>query len=67
MDCSRRRRPDASPAARRLSARHLPLVLARAADPVVVPDPRAVLFPGELRVSRSLAKSLRNRGYVTRA
>jgi leucyl/phenylalanyl-tRNA---protein transferase len=30
------------------------------------PDPRAVLFPAELRVSRSLAKSLRNRGYVTR-
>ena len=30
------------------------------------PDPRAVLFPGELRVSRSLAKSMRNRGYVTR-
>jgi leucyl/phenylalanyl-tRNA--protein transferase len=30
------------------------------------PDPRAVLFPGELRISRSLAKSTRNRGYVTR-
>ncbi|HKQ15567.1 MAG TPA: leucyl/phenylalanyl-tRNA--protein transferase [Steroidobacteraceae bacterium] len=30
------------------------------------PDPRAVLFPSELRVSRSLAKSMRNRGYVTR-
>ena len=30
------------------------------------PDPRAVLFPDALRVSRSLAKSLRNRGYVTR-
>jgi leucyl/phenylalanyl-tRNA---protein transferase len=30
------------------------------------PDPRAVLFPGDLRVSRSLAKSLRNRGYATR-
>jgi leucyl/phenylalanyl-tRNA--protein transferase len=27
------------------------------------PDPRMVLFPGELKVSRSLAKSLRNRGY----
>lgn len=27
------------------------------------PDPRAVLFPRELRVSRSLAKSVRNRGY----
>ena len=25
-----------------------------------------MLFPGELRVSRSLAKSVRNRGYVTR-
>ena len=31
------------------------------------PDPRAVLFPEGLRVSRSLSKSLRNRGYeVTR-
>lgn len=30
------------------------------------PDPRAVLFPSELRVSRSLAKSVRNRGYSTR-
>ena len=30
------------------------------------PDPRAVLFPGELRVSRSLAKSMRKRGYDTR-
>jgi leucyl/phenylalanyl-tRNA---protein transferase len=30
------------------------------------PDPRAVLFPGEFRVSRSLAKSLRNRGCETR-
>ncbi len=31
------------------------------------PDPRAVLFPSALRVSRSLSKSLRNRGYeVTR-
>jgi leucyl/phenylalanyl-tRNA--protein transferase len=27
------------------------------------PDPRMVLFPDELRVSRSLRKSLRNRGY----
>lgn len=27
------------------------------------PDPRAVLFPGEFRVSRSLAKTLRNRGF----
>jgi leucyl/phenylalanyl-tRNA---protein transferase len=27
------------------------------------PDPRMVLFPGELKVSRSLRKSLRNRGY----
>jgi hypothetical protein len=26
------------------------------------PDPRSVLFPGELRVSRSLAKTIRNRG-----
>lgn len=30
------------------------------------PDPRAVLVPGELRVSRSLAKSIRNRGFQTR-
>lgn len=30
------------------------------------PDPRAVLFPETLRVSRSLAKSLRNRGYEIR-
>jgi leucyl/phenylalanyl-tRNA--protein transferase len=27
------------------------------------PDPRTVLFPGEFRVSRSLAKSCRNRGF----
>jgi leucyl/phenylalanyl-tRNA--protein transferase len=27
------------------------------------PDPRMVLFPAELRISRSLRKSLRNRGY----
>ena len=30
------------------------------------PDPRAVLFPGEFCCSRSLAKSIRNRGYETR-
>src|SRR5687767_5794627 len=30
------------------------------------PDPRAVLFPTELRISRSLAKSMRNRGFETR-
>jgi leucyl/phenylalanyl-tRNA---protein transferase len=30
------------------------------------PDPRAVLLPADLKVSRSFAKSLRNRGYVTR-
>jgi leucyl/phenylalanyl-tRNA---protein transferase len=30
------------------------------------PDPRAVLLPGEFRLTRSLAKSLRNRGYETR-
>ena len=28
------------------------------------PDPRTVLYPGELKVSRSLAKTLRNRGYT---
>jgi leucyl/phenylalanyl-tRNA--protein transferase len=30
------------------------------------PDPRAILLPHEFRVSRSLGKSLRNRGYATR-
>ncbi|MBS1200809.1 MAG: leucyl/phenylalanyl-tRNA--protein transferase [Proteobacteria bacterium] len=30
------------------------------------PDPRAVLFPDEFRRSRSLAKSVRNRGFETR-
>lgn len=30
------------------------------------PDPRAVLLPAEFRISRSLARSIRNRGYVTR-
>jgi leucyl/phenylalanyl-tRNA--protein transferase len=30
------------------------------------PDPRAVLMPAELKVSRSLAKSIRNRGFATR-
>jgi leucyl/phenylalanyl-tRNA--protein transferase len=30
------------------------------------PDPRAVLFPGEFRRSRSLLKSIRNRGFETR-
>jgi leucyl/phenylalanyl-tRNA--protein transferase len=30
------------------------------------PDPRAVLFPGEFRRSRSLAKSERNRGFEVR-
>jgi leucyl/phenylalanyl-tRNA---protein transferase len=29
------------------------------------PDPRMVLFPSEFRVSRSLAKTVRNRGYRT--
>lgn len=29
------------------------------------PDPRTVLYPEELKVSRSLAKTLRNRGYLT--
>jgi leucyl/phenylalanyl-tRNA--protein transferase len=28
------------------------------------PDPRTVLYPAELKVSRSLAKTIRNRGYV---
>jgi leucyl/phenylalanyl-tRNA--protein transferase len=28
------------------------------------PNPRAVLFPGEFRISRSLAKIVRNRGYT---
>ena len=30
------------------------------------PDPRAVLVPEEFRISRSLARSIRRRGYVTR-
>jgi leucyl/phenylalanyl-tRNA--protein transferase len=30
------------------------------------PDPRAVLLPSEFKTSRSLAKSLRNRGFETR-
>ncbi|MGH8263788.1 MAG: leucyl/phenylalanyl-tRNA--protein transferase [Steroidobacteraceae bacterium] len=30
------------------------------------PDPRCVLYPEEFRLSHSLAKSLRNRGYSTR-
>jgi leucyl/phenylalanyl-tRNA--protein transferase len=30
------------------------------------PDPRAVLFPRELKVSRSLAKNIRNAGFVVR-
>ena len=30
------------------------------------PDPRAILIPSEFRVSRSLARSIRNRGYVIR-
>ncbi len=30
------------------------------------PDPRAVLFPEDFRCSRSLAKTLRNRGFETR-
>ena len=30
------------------------------------PDPRAVLFPTQLKTSRSLAKTLRNRGFETR-
>jgi leucyl/phenylalanyl-tRNA--protein transferase len=29
------------------------------------PDPRAVLFPGEFKMSRSLAKTCRNRGFET--
>ena len=28
------------------------------------PDPRAVLFPGELKISRSLQKTIRNAGYT---
>jgi leucyl/phenylalanyl-tRNA--protein transferase len=37
-------------------------------DPILwwSPDPRMVLFPGELKVSRSLSKSLRNRRYEIR-
>jgi leucyl/phenylalanyl-tRNA--protein transferase len=37
-------------------------------DPILwwSPDPRMVLFPGELKISRSLAKTLRNRRYEVR-
>ena len=37
-------------------------------DPILwwSPDPRMVLFPDELRISRSFAKVLRNRSYETR-
>src|SRR5215472_102911 len=37
-------------------------------DPILwwSPDPRMVLFPSELKVSRSLAKTLRNRSYEVR-
>ena len=31
------------------------------------PDPRAILMPSEFRLSRSLARSIRNRGYVTKS
>jgi len=41
---------------------HLPVVLRGSADPVVVADRAQVLFRRELKVSRSLAKTLRNRG-----
>ena len=30
------------------------------------PDPRAILFPHRLKISRSLAKTIRNRGFETR-
>lgn len=30
------------------------------------PDPRAILLPGEFKTSRSLAKTIRNRGFETR-
>lgn len=37
-------------------------------DPILwwSPDPRMVLFPGELKISRSLAKALRNTSYEVR-
>ena len=37
-------------------------------DPILwwSPDPRMVLFPGELKISRSLAKTLRNRSHEIR-
>jgi leucyl/phenylalanyl-tRNA---protein transferase len=39
-----------------------------AGDPILwwSPDPRMVLFPAELKISRSLAKTLRNRRYEVR-
>src|SRR6266446_3951596 len=37
-------------------------------DPILwwSPDPRMVLFPNELKISRSLAKTLRNKSYEVR-
>jgi leucyl/phenylalanyl-tRNA--protein transferase len=37
-------------------------------DPILwwSPDPRMILFPAELKISRSLGKTLRNRSYETR-
>src|SRR5258705_658623 len=37
-------------------------------DPILwwIPDPRMVLFPEELKISRSLGKTLRNRSYEVR-
>ncbi|TMH40652.1 MAG: leucyl/phenylalanyl-tRNA--protein transferase [Betaproteobacteria bacterium] len=37
-------------------------------DPILwwSPDPRMILFPAELKISRSFAKTLRNRSYETR-
>ena len=59
-----RRRSVADPAAGRLSARHLSLVFGRPAGAVVVARIRAKCsFPAEFRCSRSLAKTLRNRGF----
>src|SRR5258708_13564750 len=37
-------------------------------DPILwwSPDPRMILFPAELKISRSLGKTLRNRSYEAR-
>ena len=58
-----RRRPQPATPGRSLSPRLLPLVPGWPADLWWSPDPRTVLFPDELHVSRSLAKCLRQQRF----